>query len=154
MLPLNLLFIRFLKLGATAYGGPAIAGQMKKTIVKDLGCLTETEFLQWLALCQLIPGATFVQMSSYIGYRLRGIWGAFICALAFIIPAFILIITLSAIYFTLGNLWFIKSLFKGRGGNGGRHRAQCRYQFRETSRERMEDGLDRHSFFCQLPSDP
>ncbi|MCX5908426.1 MAG: chromate efflux transporter [Deltaproteobacteria bacterium] len=115
MLPLNLLFIRFLKLGATAYGGPAIAGQMKKTIVKDLGWLTEPEFLQGLALCQPIPGATFVQLSTYIGYRLRGIWGAFTCAIAFVIPAFILLIILSAVYFKWGNLWFIQSLFKGLG---------------------------------------
>ena len=68
-----------------------------------------------MALCQLIPGATFVQLSTYIGYRLRGIWGAFICAIAFVLPAFILIAILSTIYFTLGDLWFIKSLFKGLG---------------------------------------
>jgi len=112
---LRLLFKRFLKLGATAYGGPAIAQQMKKMIVKDLGWLKEPEFMQGIALCQLLPGATFVQMSAYIGYRLRGIWGAFICAIAFVLPAFILIAILSTIYFKLGDLWFIKSLFKGLG---------------------------------------
>ncbi|MCX5913944.1 MAG: chromate efflux transporter [Deltaproteobacteria bacterium] len=115
MYSLRLLFKRFLKLGATAYGGPAIAQQMKKMIVKDLGWLKEPEFMQGIALCQLIPGATFVQMSAYIGYRLRGIWGAFICAIAFVLPAFILIAILSTIYFKLGDLWFIKSLFKGLG---------------------------------------
>ena len=115
MLPLSLLFKRFLKLGATAYGGPAIAGQMKKTVVKDWEWLKEPEFMQGMALCQLIPGATFVQLSTYIGYRLRGIWGAFICAIAFVLPAFILIVILSTIYFKLGDLWFIKSLFKGLG---------------------------------------
>jgi chromate transporter len=115
MLPLSLLFKRFLKLGATAYGGPAIAGQMKKMVVKDLGWMKEPEFMQGMALCQLIPGATFVQLSTYIGYRLRGIWGAFICAIAFVLPAFALILILSTIYFKLGNLWFIQSLFKGLG---------------------------------------
>ena len=115
MLPLSLLFKRFLKIGATAYGGPAIAQQMKKAIVKDWGWLKEPEFMQGMALCQLIPGATFVQLSTYIGYRLRGIWGAFICAIAFVLPAFILIAILSTIYFKLGDLWFIKSLFKGLG---------------------------------------
>jgi chromate transporter len=112
---LRLLFKRFLKLGATADGGPAIAPQMKKMIVKDLGWMKEQEFMQGMALCQLIPGATFVQLSTYIGYRLRGIWGAFICAIAFVLPAFILIVILSTIYFKLGDLWFIKSLFKGLG---------------------------------------
>ena len=115
MLPLSLLFKGFLKLGATAYGGPAILGQMKKAIVKDLGWMKEQDFLQGIALCQLIPGATMVQMSSYIGYRLGGIWGAFVCAVAFIMPAFILLLILSAIYFKWGDLWFIQSLFKGLG---------------------------------------
>jgi chromate transporter len=115
MLPLKLLLVRFLKLGATAYGGPAMIGQIKETVVRKCGWLTEEEFLQGVALCQLIPGATFVQLSTYIGYRLRGIWGAFICATAFVIPAFILLVILSAIYFNLGNLWFIESLFKGLG---------------------------------------
>ncbi len=115
MLPLSLLFKRFLKLGATAYGGPAIAGQMKKMVVKDLGWIKEPEFMQGMALCQLIPGATFVQLSTYIGYRLRGIWGAFVCAIAFVLPAFALVLILSTVYFKLGNLWFIQSLFKGLG---------------------------------------
>ena len=115
MVPLSLLFKRFLKLGATAYGGPAIAGQMKKAVVKDWELLKELEFMQGLALCQMTPGATFVMLSTYIGYRLRGIWGAFTCAVAFVIPAFILLVILSALYFKVGNLWFIQSLFKGLG---------------------------------------
>lgn len=115
MISLFLVFTQFLKIGATAYGGPAIGGQMKKAIVKDLGWMKEPEFMQGLALCQLIPGATFVQLSTYIGYRLRGIWGAFVCAIAFVLPAFALILILSTVYFKLGNLWFIQSLFKGLG---------------------------------------
>jgi chromate transporter len=102
-------------LGATAYGGPAIAGQMKKAVVKDWGWMKEPEFMQGMALCQLIPGATFVQLSTYIGYRLRGIWGAFISAIAFVLPAFALLLILSTLYFKWGNLWFIQSLFKGLG---------------------------------------
>jgi len=115
VISLSLLFKGFLKLGATAYGGPAIAGHMKKTIVKDYGWMKEPEFMQGLALCQLIPGATFVQLSTYIGYRLRGIWGALTCAIAFVLPAFFLLLILSTLYFGLGNLWFIQALFKGLG---------------------------------------
>jgi chromate transporter len=115
MVPLRLLFKRFLKIGATAYGGPAIAGQMKKAVVKDWGWMKEPEFMQGLAFCQLIPGATFVQLSTYIGYRLRGIWGALTCAIAFVLPAFFLLLILSILYFGLGNLWFIQALFKGLG---------------------------------------
>jgi chromate transport protein ChrA len=75
MFPLSLLFTRFLKLGATAYGGPAMNGQIKQVVVKDYGWIKEQEFLEGIALCQLIPGASMVQLVTYIGYRLRGIWG-------------------------------------------------------------------------------
>ena len=66
------LFLRFLKVGATAYGGPAMAAQIKKTIVGECGWLTEPEFMQGVALCQLVPGATNVQLSTYIGFGSRG----------------------------------------------------------------------------------
>jgi chromate transporter len=115
MVPLSLLCKQFLKVGATSYGGPAIAAQMKKTVVKDLGWIKEQEFLQGMALCQLIPGATWVMMATFIGYRLRGIWGAFTCAVSFVLPAFVLLVLLSALYFKLGNLWVTQSLFKGLG---------------------------------------
>ena len=115
MLPLSLLFTRFLKLGATAYGGPAMSGQIKEVVVSDDGWINEPEFFQGIALCQLIPGATNVQLVTYIGYRLRGIWGALLSAVAFTLPAFIFMVILSAIYFKTQNLWFIEALFKGLG---------------------------------------
>jgi chromate transporter len=115
MFPLSLLFKKFLKLGATAYGGPAMTGQIKQAVVTDYGWIKEQEFLQGVALCQLIPGATMVQLVTYIGYRLRGIWGALLSAIAFTLPAFIVIVILSVIYFKMQTLWFIEALFKGLG---------------------------------------
>ena len=115
MYSLPLLFKRFFKLGATAYGGPAIAQHLKKAVVKEYGWLKEPEFMKGLALCQMTPGATFVMLSTYIGYRLRGIWGALTCAVAFVTPAFLLLLILSAFYFRFGDLWYMKSLFKGLG---------------------------------------
>jgi chromate transporter len=115
MFPLSLLFKKFLKLGATAYGGPAMTGQIKQAVVADYGWIKEQEFLQGVALCQLIPGATMVQLVTYIGYRLRGIWGALLSAIAFTLPAFIVIVILSVIYFKMQTIWFIEALFKGLG---------------------------------------
>ncbi|MDH4265467.1 MAG: chromate efflux transporter [Deltaproteobacteria bacterium] len=115
MVPLTLLCRRFLKIGAIAYGGPAIAGKMKEAVVKDYGWLEDREFMQGMAFCQMLPGATWVMMATFIGYRLRGIWGAFTCAVSFVLPPFVLLVILSALYFKLGNLWVIQSLFKGLG---------------------------------------
>ena len=115
MFPLSLLFTRFLKLGTTSYGGPAMSGQIKQVVVTDCGWIREQEFLQGVALCQLIPGATNVQLVTYVGYRLRGIWGAILSVIAFTLPAFIFMVILSAIYFKVQTLWFIEALFKGLG---------------------------------------
>ena len=115
MFSLTTLFIRVLKLGATAYGGPAMIGQIKETAVNRYGWVKEGEFMRGVALCQLIPGATMVQIVTYIGYRVRGIWGALTSAVAFVFPAFIALLVLSAIYFRYHSLWFIQALFKGLG---------------------------------------
>ena len=116
MIPsLNTLFIKILKLGATAYGGPAMIGQIKQTVVNEYAWLKEDEFLRGMALCQLIPGATMVQMVTYIGYRLRGFWGALTSTFAFILPAFLALVILSALYFNIQTIPFINALFKGLG---------------------------------------
>jgi chromate transporter len=115
MVPLSLLWKRFLKIGATAYGGPAIAGHMKNAMVKEYGWMKESEFLQALAFCQMLPGPIFLMLSAYIGYRLRGIWGAFFSAVAFILPSFVLVVFLSFLYFQWGSMAIIQSLFKGLG---------------------------------------
>jgi chromate transporter len=112
MIPLSLIFSRFFKLGATAYGGPGMISQIKETAVNQNGWIKEEEFMRGLALCQLIPGATMVQIVTYIGYRVRGIWGALTAAVAFVLPAFIALLILSAIYFKFHTVWFIQALFK------------------------------------------
>jgi chromate transporter len=112
---LRLLFTKFFRLGATAYGGPAMIAHIKETAVNRYGWLKEGEFMRGLALCQLIPGATMIQIVTYVGYRIRGIWGAFTAAVAFVLPAFIAILILSAIYFKYHSLWVIQALFKGLG---------------------------------------
>jgi chromate transporter len=115
MSSLRLLFLRILKLGATAYGGPAMIGHIKEAAVNRYGWIKEGEFMRGVALCQLIPGATMVQIVTYVGYRVRGIWGALTAAVAFVLPAFIALLALSAIYFRYHSLWFVQALFKGLG---------------------------------------
>jgi len=115
MIPLRLIFSRFFKLGATAYGGPAMISQIKEVALNRYGWIKEGEFMRGVALCQLIPGATMVQIVTYIGYRVRGIWGALTAAVAFVLPAFIALLALSAIYFKYNSLWFVEALFKGLG---------------------------------------
>jgi chromate transporter len=112
---LRKLFLAFLRLGATAYGGPAMMAYLKGDLVSKRRWLSEQEFKEGMALCQVIPGATMVQMCTYTGYRLRGIAGALVTALGFVLPAFLLMTGLSAAYFAFGELALVKALFRGLG---------------------------------------
>jgi chromate transporter len=114
-LSLSKLFLAFLRLGATAYGGPAMMAYLKTDLVGKRRWLSDQEFKEGMALCQVIPGATMVQMCTYTGYRLRGIQGALAAAVGFILPAFLLMTGLSAAYFTFGELALVKALFRGLG---------------------------------------
>ena len=114
-LSLSRLFLAFLRLGATAYGGPAMMAYLKADLVGRRHWLSEQEFKEGMALCQVIPGATMVQMCTYTGYRLRGIPGALLAATGFVLPAFLTMTALSALYFHAGSLPVVRALFRGLG---------------------------------------
>ncbi|HSB72350.1 MAG TPA: chromate transporter [Candidatus Methylomirabilis sp.] len=107
------LFLAFLRLGATAYGGPAMMAYLRQECVGKRQWLSEAEFKEGMALCQVIPGATMMQMATYMGYRLWRLPGALVAALGFVLPAFLLMTGLSAAYFTFGELAMVKALFRG-----------------------------------------
>ncbi len=104
-----------LYIGATGYGGPAIIAQMNTWFVRRKQWIGEREFLTGLSLCQVLPGATGVEMMTYLGYRMRGAMGGLIAAIAFTFPPAMLMIVLSAIYFRYGDVPLAHSVFKGLG---------------------------------------
>jgi len=109
------IFSTFLYLGATAYGGLAMVEPIRRRVVQEKEWLNQKEFLDGLALCQMVPGATVVQLATYVGYRLRRTPGALAAAAGFILPAFVLMLGLSALYFTYGNIAWVKSVSRGLG---------------------------------------
>ncbi len=114
-LTLARVFLAFLRLGATAYGGPAMMAYLKSDLVGKRRWLSEQEFKEGVALCQVLPGATMVQMCTYAGYRRRGIIGALVAASGFVLPAFLAMTVLAALYFHTGALPMVQGLFRGLG---------------------------------------
>jgi chromate transporter len=108
------IFLVFLKMGFTAFG-PAFLMQVKKDIVNGAKWINENEFLEGLALAQLIPGASFVSLSIYIGYKLKGLLGAVASFLGFVLPSFFITLLLSWLYFRYQSTVFMNALFKGFG---------------------------------------
>ena len=107
------LFLSFLKLGATAFGGPAMVPYIGKMAVEQRRWLDEKTFRDGVALCQTIPGATAMQTTAYVGFRVRGVAGAAVSFIGFSLPAFLLMIGLSAFYARSHTLTPVVAVFNG-----------------------------------------
>ena len=106
----------FLKLGIIGFGGPlAHIGLMEDAYVKRRRWTTREEFLEGLAVCNLLPGPTSTQLSIYLGYLYGGIPGGLVSGTCFIAPAFVLVLILSWAYIQYGALPAVGALFVGIG---------------------------------------
>ena len=106
----------FLRLGALGFGGPAaLVGFMHRDLVEGRRWLAEDDYRLALALAQLMPGPLAAQCAIAIGYLLRGVVGATVVGLAFILPSFLMVLALSALYVAYGGLWWMQALFYGIG---------------------------------------
>jgi chromate transporter len=111
--PLSSLFFAFLRMGTTAFGGPAMIAYLRKMAVGEKKWIDSESFQDGVALCQTIPGATVMQMAAYVGLTLRGVSGAISCYLGFGLPAFILMLVLSIAYSQAHALPAVISVFSG-----------------------------------------
>lgn len=107
------LFISFLRLGATAFGGPSMVAYIHKMAVEQKRWLDEKTFRDGIALCQMIPGATSMQAAAYVGLKTRGVIGAVASFMGFGLPAFFIMAILSAIYARVHTLSAVVSTFNG-----------------------------------------
>ena len=107
------LFTSFLRLGTTAFGGPAMVAYIRKMAVEKNHWLDDHSARDGVALCQTIPGATAMQMSAYIGFRARGVGGAAASFIGFGLPAFLFMMILSALYVQTHTLPAVVSAFNG-----------------------------------------
>jgi len=107
------LFIAFLRLGVTAFGGPTMVAYIGELSVKKHGWLDEETFKGGVALCQSIPGATAIQVAAYVGLKTKGLTGAVATYAGFALPAFFLMLLLSWAYTRFGDLPRVVSLFGG-----------------------------------------
>jgi chromate transporter len=110
---LSRLFIAFLRLGATAFGGPAMIAYIRKMAVEKKHWLNDQSARDGVALCQTIPGATAMQMSAYVGFRARGVAGAAASFIGFGLPAFLFMMILSGLYARTHTLPAVVSAFNG-----------------------------------------
>ncbi len=107
------LFTSFLRLGTTAFGGPAMVAYIRRLAVEQKHWVDDSSSRYGVALCQVIPGATAIQMAAYVGFRARGVSGAAATFIGFGLPAFLLMMGLSIAYQYTHTLPVVISTFNG-----------------------------------------
>ena len=106
----------WLKLGFISFGGPA--GQiaiMHDELVERRRWISERRFLHALNFCMALPGPEAQQLASYIGYSMYGVRGAVTSGGLFVLPSFVLLCGLSAVYATYGEVATVAGIVRGLG---------------------------------------
>jgi chromate transporter len=104
----------FLRLGLVGFGGPvALVGQMERELVAERGWMTKEQMREAIAICQSLPGPLAIQVGIYVAYLRAGFWGAWAGGWAFILPNFVIVAALGALYVYLGDLQPVNAVFYG-----------------------------------------
>src|SRR3984893_5054965 len=105
----------FLKIGAMSYGGPAIMGIMQTEIQEKRQWIAKQQFVEGLALVNMLPGPGATQLGIFIGHTKGGLPGGILAGVCFILPAFLIMLVLAAAYVAFGTLPATQSAFYGIG---------------------------------------
>ena len=133
------LFLTFVKIGMfTIGGGYAMIPLIEREVV-NRGWLNKQDFIDLFAVTQSLPGIFAVNISIFVGYKLKKITGSIICALGTILPSFFIILAI-ALFFNhfQDNVWVVK-VFNGIRRSGS---YLSPLSFRCASAEIKTHGID------------
>ena len=110
------LLLYFLRLGTFGFGGPiALVGYMQRDLVEQRRWFSKQDYVEGLALAQLAPGPLAAQLAIWFGWLKAGTAGASLVAAAFVLPSFVMVLALSAVYLAYGGLAWMQGAFYGIG---------------------------------------
>lgn len=104
----------WLRVGLLSFGGPAAQiAVMHREVVEERHWISDARFLHALNFCMLLPGPEAQQLATYLGWLMHGVRGGLAAGLLFIIPGVVVMMALSLVYATLGEVPVIAALFFG-----------------------------------------
>jgi len=107
------LFLTFIKIGTfTIGGGYAMLPLIQREVV-ERGWLTKEEFIDIFSVAQSLPGIFAVNISIFVGYRIRRVGGALVCALGSILPSFLIILAIALFFTHIEDNPIVERIFKG-----------------------------------------
>ena len=105
-----------LALGTWGFGGPvALVGYMYRDLVEKRRWISESDYKEGMALAQLMPGPLAAQLAIYLGYVHYRVRGATQVGLAFVLPSFLMVVVIGAVYSAYGGIAWMQAVFYGVG---------------------------------------
>lgn len=104
----------WLRVGLLSFGGPAAQiAVMHREVVDDRHWVSDARFLHALNFCMLLPGPEATQLATYLGWLMHGVKGGIAAGVLFVLPGAVVMLALSMIYATLGEVPVVAALFFG-----------------------------------------
>lgn len=108
------IFLSFAKIGAFTFGGGyAMIPIIENEVVDRRGWIRREDFLTLLTLAQSAPGPISLNTSVFVGYKVAGVWGAFLAVLGVVLPCFLIMLAVITGYSCLKENSYISAAFKG-----------------------------------------
>lgn len=111
---LLVIFLTFLKIGAFTFGGGyAMIALLENEFVSKKKWLTQTDFLDMVAIAESTPGPVAINSATYIGYKCAGVMGCVLATFAVCLPSFSIIYLISLFFDKFLSLTYVTYAFKG-----------------------------------------
>lgn len=108
------LFISMLKIGCFAFGGGyAIIALLENEFIAKRKWIEHDEFLDVVAIAESTPGPIAINVATYIGYKLKGFFGAVVATVGICVPSFVIMYLVSLFYERFMEIEFVAAAFRG-----------------------------------------
>lgn len=132
------LLVAFARSGVLGYGGgPSVIPLIRYEAVENYKWMNDEEFGDILAMANALPGPIATKMAAYIGYRVKGIWGATVAILAHILPSVLAMVLLLSLLYKLKGSPVVKGMISAIGPVIGVMLAVMTYEFVVKSKKAM-----------------
>lgn len=109
---LSYLFWTFLKIGSTAFGGfMSLISVVENFVVNRRKLITHDDMLDGISLAAILPGPMAANVVAYVGYRIRGVWGAVISTVSVLLPSYLMILAFTIFYLQSGEIPAVNNAF-------------------------------------------
>lgn len=107
------LFIEFFKIGLFTIGGGYAMIPLVRETVLNYGWLSESEFYDFIGICESTPGPIAINMATYVGSTQGGIFGSICATLGVVLPSFIIILLIAAVLKNFTENKYFKGFIEG-----------------------------------------